>query len=145
MKLQEKTPFTIATTFSEAWTGGQPDSGSGINVLITIQNINEKEITLQHFYFRGQKTTFEDNTKRTKGLYIARFIKPAVKEIVMHEDPKKEAGNEPPKLQDKFPFTLEKNEGVISYTENGIIKYFKLKNIEEKLPNYYPSAPQNKQ
>ncbi|WP_114901998.1 hypothetical protein [Kordia sp. SMS9] len=145
MKLQENTPFTIEAAFSQVWTGGQPDSGSGINVHITIQNPNNKEIELQHFYFRGKKTTLEDNTKRTKGLYIARFIKLAEKEIILHNDPKKEAQNEPPKLQAKFPFTLKDNEGVLSYEENGTLKYVKLKNIEEKLPNYYPSAPQNKQ
>ncbi|MEM6718325.1 MAG: hypothetical protein AAF611_03320 [Bacteroidota bacterium] len=144
MKLQEKTPFTIASSFSKAWTGGQPGSGSGINVHITIQNLNEQEVKLKDFYFRGKKAVLEDNSMKTNGLYIARFIKPAEKDIVLHSNPKKEAGNEPPQLQEKIPFTLEKDEGILSYEEKGELKYFKLKNIVEKFPNYYPSMKQNK-
>jgi len=145
MKLQEKIPFTIVSSYSKAWTGGQPDSGSGINVHITIQNLDTEKIELKDFYFRGQKTTLEDNTQQTNGLYIARYIKPATKDIVMHKDPKKEAGNEPPQLKEKLPFVLKNNEGIISYVEAGTLKYYKLENIVEKFPNHYPITPQNKQ
>jgi len=143
MKLQEKAPFTIASVFSQAWTGGV--QGGGINVQMTIQNLNKKEIQLKDFYFRGQKTNLEDNTTNNNGLYIAHFIKPVEKEIILHKDQGKEAGNEPPKLQEKLPFTLKNNEGVISYEEAGTLKYFKLENIIEKFPIYYPSVQQNKQ
>lgn len=144
MKLQEKTPFTIESIFSKAWTGGQPDSGGGINVYINIQNLNESEIELKDFYFRGQKIVLEDNTAQTSGLYIARFIKLAEKDIVVHNDQGKEASNEPPKLQPKFLLDLGKNEGILSYEQSGELKYFKLKNIVEKFPNNYPSIQQNK-
>ena len=144
MTLQKSIPFNIVSVFAQPWTAGQKGGGSGINVQMTIQNINQKEITLKDFYFRRKKTAIEDISTNNNGLHVARFINSEEKEVVMHHAHEKEAGNEPPKLYKKNPFMLEKNEGVISYTENGKLKYFKIENIIEKFPNYYPSAPQNK-
>jgi hypothetical protein len=145
--LQEKTPFNIVSAFSQEWTAGQENGGSGMNVHVTIQNINKESIVLNDFYFRGRKTTLEDVSTNNNGLYVAYFINPTKteKEIILHKDHKKEAGNEPPHLQEKIPFTLSTNEGVISYTENGKLNYYKIKNIVNKFPVFYPSAPENKQ
>ncbi|MBC8755295.1 hypothetical protein H2O64_11460 [Kordia sp. YSTF-M3] len=143
--LQEKIPFKIVSAFAQEWTAGQKEGGSGLNVHITIQNLNKDSITLNDFYFRGRKTTLEDASTNNNGLYVAHFINSPEKDIILHKDHKHEAGNEPPHLKGKFPFTLENDEGVISYTENGTLKYYKVKNIVDKFPVYYPSAPENKQ
>ena len=145
MKLQEKSPFAVLSSYSQQWTSGQEGGGSGLNVYMTIKNLNKKEITLKDFYFRGKTTTIEDNSTNNNGLYVARYLKPAEKETILHSDHQKEAGNEPPKLQPKFPVELKNNEGIISYEENGKLKYFKLENIFYRFPIYYPSAPPNKQ
>ncbi|WP_298517085.1 hypothetical protein [uncultured Kordia sp.] len=145
MKLQEKPPFTVLSSFSQPWTSGQEGGGGGLNVHMTIQNLNTKKITLKDFYFRGEKTKLEDNSTNNNGLYVARYLKPVEKEIILHNDHKKEAGNEPPKLQPKFPGELKNNEGIISYEEDGKLKYYKLENIIYRFPIYYPSAPPNKQ
>lgn len=145
VKLQEKTPFTITSAFSQGWTGGHEGSGSGLNVHMTIKNLNKKQITLKDFYFRGKKTAIEDNSNNNNDLYIARFLTLAKKEVILHNDHKKEAGNEPPELQPKFPGELLNNEGIISYEEEGKLKYYKLKNILYRFPISYPSAPPNKQ
>jgi hypothetical protein len=145
--LQEKTPFNIVSVFSQKWTAGQENGGSGMNVHVTIQNIDGATYELKDFYFRGRKTILEDASTNNNGLYVAYFINPTKteKEIILHKDHKKEAGNEPPHLEGKFPFILENDEGIISYTENGKLKYHKLKNIVNKFPVFYPSAPKNKQ
>lgn len=145
--LQEKSPFNIVAAFAQEWTAGQKDGGSGTNVQITVQNVDSATYEFKDFYFRGSKTTLQDASTKNNGLYVAYFINPIKieKEIILHKDHKKEAGNEPPHLQENFPFILENDEGVISYTENGNLKYYKLKNIVEKFPIYYPSALENKQ
>lgn len=145
MKLQEKAPFTVVDSFSQQWTAGQEGGGGGLNVHITIKKLNKKEITLKDFYFRGKKTSLEDNSTNNNGLYVARYLKPVEKEVILHKDHKKEAGNEPPELQPKLSQKLLPNEGIISYEEGGKLKYFKLENITYRFPIYYPSAPQNKQ
>ncbi len=145
MKMQEKVSFTITNPFAQAWTGGQEEAGTGLNVQFTIQNLNKKEIVLKEFFFRGRKTTIEDIATDNNGLYIARFVNTVEKDIVLHKNHKKEAGNEPPKVQQDFPFTLANDEAVISYEENGTLNYYKLKNIVDKFPLYYPSAPPNRQ
>jgi len=142
--LQEKTSFNISSVFAQAWTAGQKDGGSGINVQMTIQNLN-KNIVLKDFYFRGRKTRLEDISTNNNGLYIARYINAGEKEIVLHENQKKEAQNQPPNLKSDVPFILENDEGVLSYTENETLKHYKIKNIAEKFPIQYPSAPENKQ
>ena len=105
----------------------------------------KETVILKDFYFRGMKTSLEDVSTKNNGLYVANFINPTEKEIILHKNHKKEAGNEPPQLTKNFPFKLENNEGVVSYTENGTLKHYKVKNIIEKFPIHYPSAPENKQ
>ncbi|QHI37416.1 hypothetical protein IMCC3317_27950 [Kordia antarctica] len=147
MTMQEEVPFKTESVFAQVWTAGQENGGSGINVQMTITNLDTETIVLKDFYFRGRKTTLQDASTNNNGLFVAYFINSTKteKEIMLHENHKKEAGNEPPHLEEKFPFTLENNEGVISYTENGTLKYHKVKNIIEKFPIHYPSAPENKQ
>jgi len=144
MKLQEKTPFTIEGVFIQEWTSGKRNDESGFRIQMTIKNLNKKDVQLKDVYFRERKTVVEDHSTNNNGLYIANFVNPATKEIVLHKDTKKEAANEPPKLQEKISFILENDEIVISYSENGKLKYHKIKGII-KFPIYYQTAPGNKQ
>jgi len=114
---------------------------------MTIQDVNKKTIVLKAFFYRGKTVALKDISTNNNGLYVAAFVNliQTKKPTILHEDHKKEAGNEPPQLQEKIPFELKNNEGVISYTENGKLKYYKVESIIEKIPIYYPSAPENKQ
>ena len=145
MKLQEKTPFTIEGVFIQEWTSAHGKGSSGLSVQMTIKNLNKKTVQLKEFFVAERKTTIEDNSTNNNGLHVAHFTNPETKETILHNDHEKEAGNEPPKLQEKIPFTLANDEAVISYTENGTLNYHKIKGIIYKFPIFYQGTPGNKQ
>ena len=68
-------------------------------------------------------------------------------DIVMHSDPKKEVGNQPPRLRTEeektFPFELNADEAVLSYLENGKVKYVKISGVKDKPARIYPGRPKN--
>ena len=145
-KLQEKIPFTINSTTSQKWVAGVEAGGSGTDVVIYATGISTT-ITLDSLYFRGKKGSIEAITYNENIHYKARFkdvnmVKP---DIIMHADPKKEFGNQPPPLQEKIPFELKEDEAILLYHVKGKAKYFKITGIKELETLFYPSSkPQSK-
>ena len=127
-KLVEKPPFKTGEVICEGWESEK--NKSGINLFIPIEE--GKEIELDSVYFRGDIVKLEKVKRDNYLVYIGRFKNTsfANRDIVMHSDPKKEAGNVPPLPKKKIPFELEENEAVISFIENGKEKYCKLENIK---------------
>ncbi len=126
-KLQKEAAFQTDKAYYQKWVAGLKDGGSGINVFIPMAS-NPKKLKLDSLYFRGHKVTL--NTKPNfPDLYIGRIITNA---------------NQPKDYSvdtSEIPFDLKDNEAVVSYTENGTIKYFKIENLVEKQMEQYPSAP----
>lgn len=150
-KMQTKPPFTIEAASFQKWTGGKEESGSGFEVNIPVSAFTKEYITFKEIYFRGKIGEASNETKVNKQYVTAKFtnskfIKP---DIIMHADPRKEVGNQPPMPQKNekidFPFDLADDEAVVSYTENNAekVKYTKISGIKEKQALIYPSKPQN--
>ena len=129
-KLQESPSFNIEEVYSQKWIAGVQGGGSGINVFIPITT-ELKDITLDNLYFRGNMVASQTKPSSPK-LYIGRFIGNA-----NQKEGYKSTG-------DKIPFDLKDNEAVVSYSEKGKIKYFKIENITEKPMEQFPSAPPRK-
>lgn len=146
-KLQKEIPFAVTSATCQEWVAGVQGGGSGINVTFVADNLAENNIQLDSIFFRGQKAAVMMLEEKGKKNCSARFVTPKLEkpDIIMHKDPKKEFGNKPPKLQEKIPFELADNEAVISYTQAGKVKYFKIENIKQKSKLFYPSAPPKNQ
>lgn len=144
-KLQNTAPVTVGDVYSQKWVAGVEGGGSGINLFIPVSDIIHQNIQLDSVYFRGKVAKLETIDGKTV-LFVARFKNTfnQKNDIVMSNDPKEEYGNKSPIRQTKIPFDLKDSEGVVSYKEANKTKYFKIGNITEKLPEHYPSAPQNK-
>ncbi len=145
-KLQSTAPVSLGDVYSQKWVAGVKGGGSGINLFIPISKKIPQNIQLDSVYFRGKAAKLEAIEGKTI-LYVARFENTfnQKNDIVMSNDTKEEYGNESPSLQVNIPFDLKDSEAVVSYKEANKTKYFKIGNITDKLPEHYPSAPQNKQ
>ncbi len=129
-QLQEEPPKAIKEAYYTTWRGGVRGAGSGYNLFIPVAA--NAEIVLDTVYFRGRKGVLEKEPSNPN-LYVARFKNPGVdKDFVMHKDPKMEYGNELPAVIEKIPFELEEGEAVVRYTKDGIEKFFRIKNIQNK-------------
>ena len=144
LQLQQKAPTTFneSDAYYQKWVAGVKGGGAGINLFIPISA--ESTLVLDSAYFRGRALKLEKSELEGKPVYIGRFLTDENKQphdIVMHEDPKKEVGNQPPMIPHKIPFELQKNECVISYLEDGKTKYYKIDQVKEKTMLSYPMAP----
>lgn len=145
-KLQKESPVNVGKAYYQYWVAGVKGGGAGMNLFVEIDNSLNKPIQFDSIYFRGKvsKIEIKPNNKR---LLIGRFSSKInqKKDIIMSNKPNAEYGNEMPKLKEKIPFNLKDDECVVSYKEGDKTKYFKIENIVEEKPNYFPSAPPKKQ
>lgn len=136
-KLVEVPPFVISKVFSQKWTAGTQEGGSGTNVQITFESLNE-DIEIKNIYFRDHIT--KANPSGSKNKYAGAINNKLKGGVIMDSDIVQEANNTPPI---KFPFQLAYNDVVISYMNNGTLAYFKLENIDEKPMLAYPQGNPN--
>ena len=135
-KLEAQTPFVLGSTFSEEWVGDRAGDSSGHTVKIEVAKITGEDVSLQSLYFRGQMAKVSMEEEDGDMFATARFEKQKTEkpDIIMHADPKKEIGNQPPKLKKNnekpFPFELKDNEAVLSYLDKGKVKYAKISGIK---------------
>lgn len=134
-KLEKEAPMQFDQVSSQKWTGGQPGS-SGLNIYIKASGDMKDNMQMDSVYFRGRATKLV----LKEGQYVGSFNDPVKPDIVMSSNVKEEAGNRPPTLLPKIPFELANDECVISYTQDGKKKYYKISQVKEKQPLIYPSA-----
>jgi hypothetical protein len=138
-KLIENPPFSLGEVVYEAWASKGQKAESGITLFIPLKE--EKTILLDSVYFRGRRLKLEKIQRDSYLVYRAGFKNPSSREkdLVMHANPKKEAGNTPPQLTKNNPFHLNDHEAVISFRKKGKIHYYKIKNIKESIPVQLPA------
>ncbi|NJB37112.1 hypothetical protein [Croceivirga sp. JEA036] len=132
-------PFTTGTVTCQSWVGGRAESGSGIKLVIPVEVSDKSKVDFKKAYFREKSADLKWQKVNGVASVVANFVtisapKP---DIIMHADPKKEVGNTPPLPKEKLPFELEENECVLSYLENGKLKYVKLEGIKEQKKKLY--------
>jgi hypothetical protein len=127
-KFQKNIPFKILSAEITNWVGGQPGV-RGIKVSI---KIDHKDIKLDSFYFRNQKTALELVTNSNPPKYIGVFVtSKGLNDYVLDKDSTKEFGNKPKSAPEKIPFKLENNEAIISYQKEYKYYYYKINSIKE--------------
>jgi hypothetical protein len=134
--LDTKPPFTITEASYKSWVGGQPGV-HGINVYINYTSKNA--IDFDSIYFRNQTVNLETkNHKQTKLVvgYFNTSTTKSKKDLLLQKDATKSESTI--NLELKIPFNLKENEAVISYTEAGITKYYKVSNLKKEASDFYP-------
>lgn len=124
-------PFTV----TKAIYKNDTNRIKGINSLnVTVNYTSEKEIDFQKLFYKGrqQKVSFKKGIDEGKTLFVQfKKINKNISDLQLHGDSKKEFGNSPSKKETAFPFDLKENEAILSYKQDNVIKYFKIKNIEK--------------
>lgn len=136
-KFEENPPFTITSAIYNNWSGGQPGN-SGINVTITYASLYP--VKFDSIYFAKKIIRLEHTKTKEKKMIIANFVSAVKPDIILDVNSSKEINNTVPENK-KFPFELNQNEAIISYSLKGKTKYFKVKSIEKGKSVFYPEAP----
>jgi hypothetical protein len=136
INLEEHPPFQIEEAYISEWIAGIEEGGSGIDLHILFDSIGAN-VVFQDVYFR-KKIKKLVTSNQTPLHFTTSFKSDLRKDIVMDNDPVKESQNVPPRTS---ILELEPNEAVLSYTEKGILKYYKVTHLEVKQVISYPSNP----
>ncbi|MFD0863085.1 hypothetical protein ACFQ1M_12795 [Sungkyunkwania multivorans] len=144
LKLEKKAPLAIkeGQAYCQQWVAGIKGGGAGYQLFIPVAE--ESKFTLEAAFFRGLKTTNLYFKKAGEGYLLTAHFDDgsnSERDLILHEDPKKEVGNQPPKIKEEMPFKMAVDECVISYKEDGATKYFKVEGIVQREMQSYPMAP----
>jgi len=133
LKLEKNPPFEIVSAKSQNWIGGMPGSNG---MMVTISYKSESDIAFDSIYFSkkiSKLQRYKNNGNKSLLATVYTSVSLGKSDLIMHSDTKKELKNELPKTK-KFPFELKENEAIISYLENGIVKFYKIENIRKGKP-----------
>ncbi|MBL7471786.1 hypothetical protein [Robertkochia sediminum] len=135
-------PFSLDACHIEPWTAGEQKEFHGVNLFFPVKT--GKDVLLDTVYFTDKKAPLQRIQRDSYLVYKAVIdMTNAPYDIIAHADPKEEFGNRPPR-SDKSPFDLQKNEAVISYSDAGVRKYFKVTGLLTSPALHYPERPKIK-
>lgn len=130
--------------YYQHWIAGVQGGGSGTNVFVAQSVLND--IVPVEAFFRNSISVIEPVKQHGKIYFVGRFKGTAnqTKDYIMDGEAKQEHQNtidSKPKQKRPFPFDLADDELVLSYKKDNAINFLKLKGIQEKPLQAYPSAP----
>ncbi len=133
--IQQEAPFTLVEKSYFKWAGGKKgDQGTTIKI---VGNFETTSLGFSSIYFQNYKFKVIPEIKANTFTLIGN--RSSLKEdINMSGNALDEYGNKPPKLDEKIPFDLQKDEAVIEYSINGQIYFHKIKGVKQLETVYYP-------
>lgn len=132
-KFQMEFPQKIESVYFQRWVGGRPESGSGTNFNLKLEQPLDKNIILIHVYFLNQVAEIKPTSNRE---YFAKFYNPN-NNLILDASSSNEYGNSPPNVS-KPKFDLKPNEAVLEYRYQSKRRFYKISNIKEKELIAYP-------
>jgi hypothetical protein len=136
--LESNPPFTISEIFAQDWVAGVKEGGSGTDVHVTFENLNEN-LKIENIYFSDKIFLVKQAGNNAK-VFVGSYKTVPRRDIIMDGDPEKEAKNTPMPVS---PFELGSNEAVIKYSVDGAAKFFKVSDVVIKPRIAYPAANRN--
>jgi len=125
---KENHPFKVTNATYNTWVGGQPGV-RGIKVVITTDN---QDIQLDTVFFRNNKAPLKRDISTELPTFVGVFTLPNTeKDFILHENPLNEYGNTPINKSLNIPFSLDKNEAVVSYLLDNKTYYYKIEELKE--------------
>lgn len=137
-KFVKNPSFKVEKATYNKWSGGQPGV-SGVK--LELQLTNALQIEFDSLYFQKKITKVETRQINNILQIIGHFSTSTRKnkDLIIDADPKKEMNNTPPIIE-KFPFQLKENEAIVSYKIGEKTVYYKIENVKEEQPKFFPSA-----
>lgn len=136
---EAEAPVEMDTAYVEPWTAGEEKQYKGVNLLFPVRM--DGKTVLDTVYYRYKKAPLLRIQKDNYLVYKATLeLDTAPYDMVMHTDPREEAGNRPPPRK-QHDFDLKDDEAIISYTRKGKIRYFKVSGLQSSPAIHYRERP----
>ena len=143
-KLEQKAPLVFGEVYFQKRAQAVRDLKSMFTLYIPIKG-NPNNIELDSVYFKRMAAKLIVSPQNQK-IYYAHFItkQAFTEDIILSSDVKDEHQNKLSIQKKKIPFKLLPNQCVVSYIQEGEIKFYKISNIKEKRLTEVPMKPRNK-
>ena len=144
-KLEPIAPLDFGEVYYQKRAQAVKDLESMFTLFIPVIGENKNNIELDSVYFKGRSAKIMVTNKDPNTFY-GKFVitSKKAKDIILSSDMKEEHENKVTMDNPKIPFELLPNECVISYKQEGKIKYYKISNVKEKRLKDVPMVPNNK-
>ncbi|MGB5982694.1 MAG: hypothetical protein WBG46_11180 [Nonlabens sp.] len=132
----DDTDYQLKRAFSQAWMGGAPGSGSGVELFIPTHLLDDP-VDVETVYYNNMVSTSAKYTDISRAMVVVHFKKA---EKVMSLNSNEEYANAVPALAPEFQ-KLKENQALVFYSQRGKQHKKLIKNIQLKSPQTYPSMP----
>jgi len=129
--------YQLKTAYSQAWMGGAPGSGSGVELFIPTHLLDDP-IDVETVYYNNMVSSSAKYTDISRAMVVVQFKKA---EKIMALDSNEEYTNAPPALTSAESQNLKENQALVFYSQRGKKHKKLIKNIQLKSPQAYPSMP----
>lgn len=132
--LDKNQEVKIANAYYKKWSSAVRGGGSGVIIFINLKkdyNLGKDNIKLLHVYFKGGNSKLK---KQSKSLYQG-YIVSTNNTIDIELEPLPKEVEHRNLNQEKTPFNLAKDEGVLCFIKNGKKQYQKINLEEQQLKN----------
>ena len=130
--LEENPPFKVALAYYQPWVAGVKNGGKGMHLGVILEEMT-KDVEIGDLFFR-EEVVRARRDPNNPDLFTASY-KEESRDVVMDADPLKEAQNTPPI---NFPFDLDEDEMVLSYSYQGESYFVLIKDLEKRPLLAYP-------
>ncbi|PQB05512.1 hypothetical protein BST85_11865 [Aureitalea marina] len=130
---EENPPFTVVSAYYQPWVAGTKNGGKGMHLGVILEEMTE-DVRIGEMFFREQVVRAridQNNPDLFTGSY-----KEEARDVIMDGESRQEAQNTPPF---SFPFELEEDEMVLSYSFRGESYFVLLADLEKRPLLAYPS------
>lgn len=129
---EDNPPFEVTSAFYQPWVAGVKKGGKGMHLGVILEEMTE-DVEIGDLFFREQVVRARRDPNNPD-LFTASY-KEEPRDVVMDADPLQEAQNTPPI---NFPFELDEEEMVLSYSYQGESYFVLIKDLEKRPLLAYP-------
>lgn len=127
-ELKTELPFRLGQVYAQRWIIEENPEEIGYDVIIPIRSLNTRRATLQKLYHRGKAINVKIELRKIGAVAIAEYPIHKTATSIGDSPPN---GNEGIFDESLLPFKITRTQAVLTYLEDGEIKYFKIESIRQ--------------
>ncbi len=138
-ELKTELPFRLGQVYAQRWIVEENPEEIGYDVIIPIRSLNTRRATLQKLYHRGKVIDVKIELRKIGAIAVAEYPMEILQEMTLTMVDGSLNDGESIFDESLLPFKITETQAVLTYLEDGEIKYFKIEGIRQNPIMSYPS------
>lgn len=129
--LKTELPFRLGQVYAQRWIVEDNPEEIGYDVIIPIQSLDTRRASLQKLYHRGKGTDIKIKLRKIGAVAVAEYPPGILGESNTIESDKSTPDRESNLDKPLLPYQITGTQAILTYLEEGKIKYFKIADIRQ--------------